>query len=131
MYGTLKRGMRAHRYLLGSRFVGVGRTGPEWTLLSNGIYPALVKAPEGMDADLCGVLGEVFEIPGESVWEALDQYEGVEGGLYLRGEITLEHLEWDAGWEETHDSGIGKFRRVQTYIFSGDTAGFDFYGNCW
>lgn len=131
VYGTLKRGMRAHRFLGGARFVGEGRTGLEWTLLSNGRFPALAMAPEGMNPDDCGVAGEVFEVAKQSLWAVLDAYEGVSEGLYRREEITLAHFERDETFPETTDLWPQKPIRVQSYVFTGSRIDFSWHGNCW
>ena len=131
VYGTLKRGKHANRYLGGARFVGVGRTGPEWTLLSNGYFPALTHAPEGMKPDFCGVMGEVFEIAPQSLWAILDDYEGVSDGLYRREEISLAQFEKDSAFPEPNDIAIQKPIRVQTYVFTGSRIGFSWHGSCW
>lgn len=135
VYGTLKRGHHAHRYLGGARFVGVGRTGPEWTLLSNGRFPALTRAPSGLGSDYCGVVGEVFEIapwtqPG-SPWEILDDYEGVSAGLYRREEITLSQFEKALDGDKYPGLVFASPFLVQTYIFTGNPTGFSLHGNCW
>lgn len=78
-----------------------------------------------------GVTGEIFEISNESVWEVLDDYEGVTGGLYQREEIPMALFEGCPILGETADR-IGQTPlRVQAYVFCGSRRGFFWHGDSW
>lgn len=68
VYGTLRRGERAHRLLQDAPCVAEGVTEPRFTLVDLGVYPALV---EGGDT---AVAGEVYAVDPETLVE-LDRYE--------------------------------------------------------
>lgn len=69
VYGTLMRGERAHFFLKGSHFVGVGVTPPAFTMVES-TFPALIRIENGFP-----VAGEVYSVP-PSTLENLDRYEG-------------------------------------------------------
>jgi gamma-glutamylaminecyclotransferase len=69
VYGTLMRGGRFAHHMTGARFMGPGRTRPEWNLYSLGLFPAIV--PGGATA----VVGEVYEVDRE-ILVRLDEVEG-------------------------------------------------------
>ena len=68
VYGSLRRGERAHSLLKGARLVAEGWTPAQFTLLDLGEYPGLVAG--GTTA----VLGEIYEVD-EAVLAELDRYE--------------------------------------------------------
>ncbi|MEO1234611.1 MAG: gamma-glutamylcyclotransferase family protein [Myxococcota bacterium] len=68
VYGTLMREGGAHHLLKGARFLGEGRTGPGYTLLDCGAWPALVE--RGHRA----IWGEVYLVDA-ACFPALDAYE--------------------------------------------------------
>lgn len=80
VYGTLRRGERAHGLLAGGRFLGHIRTEPAFELADAGPYPGLV--PGGAVA----VIGELWEISPARLPE-LDDYEGPD---YRRVSIRLQ-----------------------------------------
>ena len=80
VYGSLRRGGRAHALLAEGRFLGVTESVPGYTMLDLGAYPALVP---GEDA----IVGELYEAsPG--LIRRLDAYEGVPD-LFVREKIAL------------------------------------------
>jgi gamma-glutamylaminecyclotransferase len=82
VYGTLLRGESNHRLLAKARFVGEGRTRPEFRLHHLGGFPALVAG--GVHA----VEGEVYEVD-EATLAALDALEG-HPRFYRRVPISME-----------------------------------------
>lgn len=88
VYGTLKKGERAHFKLEGSRFVGTAELQAEYKLLNCGRYPALVKAHNGTN----NVPGEIYEV-NRKVLKILHDYEGVNSGLYYFDYLALENCE--------------------------------------
>ncbi|HET9983324.1 MAG TPA: gamma-glutamylcyclotransferase family protein [Longimicrobiales bacterium] len=76
VYGTLRSGEPAAELLAGAEPLGPARV--EGTLYDiDGRYPALMLAGRGV------VEGEVWRCPVELLWR-LDEYEGVEEGLFRR-----------------------------------------------
>lgn len=69
VYGTLKRGGRLNCWLSGCPFVGEARTVRGYTLVSLGVFPAMVRRPGGG-----GVTGEIYEVDGATL-EWLDLVE--------------------------------------------------------
>ena len=82
VYGTLKRGERAHERLAGATYLGVVRTQPEYALVALGWYPGLVAGTQS-------VVGELYDAP-DTLLPALDAFESVETGLYERTLVTLD-----------------------------------------
>jgi gamma-glutamylcyclotransferase (GGCT)/AIG2-like uncharacterized protein YtfP len=83
VYGTLKRGDCRHRFLAGSKFVGLATTGPGYRLFHLGEYPAMVEDPTGGQIE-----GEVFDV-SDTTLKLLDEVEGVADTLYVRKPIPL------------------------------------------
>ena len=96
VYGSLKRGMKAHFFLEDSTFVGTALTFEKY-LLTSTRYPFLSKAKQ-----LCHVKGEVYEIDQELL-ERLDQYEGAPD--YYQREIIKVRLD-----------GSEEIKEVQAYF---------------
>ena len=84
LYGTLKRGGVSAHLLAGQRFVGPARTRAAFRLYELEGYPGLVPA-EGGNA----VEGELWEVDPACLVR-LDQWEGVDQGLYARGPVALQ-----------------------------------------
>jgi gamma-glutamylaminecyclotransferase len=83
VYGTLKRGDCRHRFLAGSRFLGLAVTSPGYRLFNLGDYPALVEDPSGGQIE-----GELYEVSGHGL-RVLDEVEAVADELYVRRSIQL------------------------------------------
>ena len=109
VYGTLKSGRAAHHMLAGSRYVGRAKTRPVYRLRDMGPYPAMVRD----EADGMAVRGELWDVDDETL-ELLDEYEGIEEGLYERVEIALA------------DGGS-----AQGYLFRGEVPGGTASGEEW
>jgi gamma-glutamylaminecyclotransferase len=84
VYGTLKRGQRAAKYLSGQRFLGEAFTARKYRLYDCGGYPGMTEADGGGS-----VQGEVWEI-SELCRTELDAYEGVEEGWYELRRVDLD-----------------------------------------
>ena len=86
VYGTLKRGFRAHDMLQrwNAVFLGEAKTVPKYQLYKVGWFPGMVcdEAQKG------GVVGELFQITKET-FAALDRYEGAPN-LFKREQILLD-----------------------------------------
>ena len=87
VYGTLKKGFRAHSLLKNapSSLYGEIRTKPHYHLYDVGSFPGLIfdESQEG------SVVGELYEVP-HSAFNSLDKYECVGTGLFRREVIELE-----------------------------------------
>jgi len=88
VYGTLKKGERAHDKLQGSKLIATAELQPEYKLLNCGRYPALVKAKNGTNC----VPGEIYEVTRD-VLENLHEYEGVSSGLFYFDFLALDNFE--------------------------------------
>jgi gamma-glutamylaminecyclotransferase len=84
VYGTLKRGGENHRFLAGQTYVGPARTAAGYRLYRLSGYPGMV-ADEG---DASGVAGEIWAVD-EPTLRQLDEFEGVDEGLYERTSVRL------------------------------------------
>lgn len=82
VYGTLRRGERAHALLGAARFLGQAWTEPRFRLVDMGGYPALVEGGS------LRVLGEIYEIDPAQM-DALDAYEDCPR-LYRHAQLTLD-----------------------------------------
>jgi gamma-glutamylaminecyclotransferase len=100
LYGTLKHGGSNHRRMVGQGYVGPAATAPRYRLFDLGPFPGLVDAAGGVS-----VRGELWEVTPECL-AALDQFEGIDVGLFRRGEIEL-----------------ADGTRVQGYFFTEDVNG--------
>lgn len=105
VYGTLRRGERAHGLVERTRALGVVRTLPRYELRNVGPFPALVAG--GRTA----VTGELYAVPAGLV-ARLDRYEG---GDFRRGIVALE----DGGSAEAYFAGP-ELERLGEVIPSGD-----------
>ena len=81
IYGTLKRGFRAHHLIADQAFLGEVQTKPNYLLLDLGEYPGLAETGEGES-----VSGELWEVCQDRL-AVLDAYEGSE---YVRRMIWLD-----------------------------------------
>jgi gamma-glutamylaminecyclotransferase len=103
VYGTLKRGDCRHRFMAGSKFLGLATTAAGYRLFHLGEYPAMVEDPIGGQIE-----GEVFEVT-DSTLRLLDEVEGVADTLYIRKPILLMDLFADM--------------TVEAYIYEGNVRG--------
>ena len=84
VYGSLKRGYSASSFLAEQRFIAEAHTGPAYRMFDYGGFPGLVE-----DSDHGYIVeGEVWEIAPDCL-SLLDQYEGLDEGLYIRSTAKL------------------------------------------
>jgi gamma-glutamylaminecyclotransferase len=83
LYGTLKRGGRNHRLMAGQCYVGPAVTATRYRLFDLGPFPGLIEQAGGRS-----VRGELWDVTPKCL-AALDEFEGVEVGLFRRAEIEL------------------------------------------
>lgn len=112
VYGTLKRGASNHHRLAGQIFLGEARTEPGYRLFGLGDYPGLVSRP----TDREGVQGEVWSVD-HACLKRLDEFEGLEEGLYLRAPIPLLPPFAD--------------RRIEAYVYPHNVEGRPDLGAVW
>lgn len=82
VYGTLKRGFCRQSYLAHEQFVSTAWTLPNYQLLDCGSYPALIGNGQNE------IVGELYDV-SEKTMLILDGVEGVDEGLYARGDVEL------------------------------------------
>lgn len=70
IYGTLKRGGRAHHRLAGQRFVGEAETEPRYRVYDIGPYPGLAA----VETQGIAVRGELWDVD-QACLASLDEYE--------------------------------------------------------
>lgn len=85
VYGTLKRGCSNHHRLATECFVDAARTVAGFRLYDLGGYPGILPCPDDTD----GVVGEVWSVRAATL-QQLDEFEGVNEGLYRREPISLQ-----------------------------------------
>jgi gamma-glutamylcyclotransferase (GGCT)/AIG2-like uncharacterized protein YtfP len=87
VYGTLRRGQRAHNALKDCRFVEERRV-PGFDMYNLFGFPGVKANPDNKN----GIVGEVFEVDNNTL-SLLDYYEGYNperhGGHYLREQIEV------------------------------------------
>jgi gamma-glutamylcyclotransferase (GGCT)/AIG2-like uncharacterized protein YtfP len=84
VYGSLKRGFSNHHFLAGQRFLGEATTMTSGRVYDCGGYPGIKLDPAGYP-----VTGELWDIDSTCV-RRMDWLEGVDEGLYRRGEIRAD-----------------------------------------
>jgi gamma-glutamylaminecyclotransferase len=84
VYGTLKRGFPNHWLMKdgGGKYRGIGRTLPEFTMISLGVYPGVVPGGE------TSIRGEIYDVD-KSLLDQLDHLEG-HPTFYQRVQVVLE-----------------------------------------
>jgi gamma-glutamylcyclotransferase (GGCT)/AIG2-like uncharacterized protein YtfP len=82
VYGSLLAGEAAHARLRGARLIARARTGPHFTLVDMGEYPALV------DGGYTAVAGEIYAVDETTLLE-LDAYEEAPD-VYARRTLIVE-----------------------------------------
>ena len=102
VYGTLKRGDCRHRYLAGSKFLGLATTETGYRLFHMGEYPAMVEDARGGQIE-----GELFEV-SDATLRVLDEVEGVADVLYSRRPVRLVNPVEGAEAYIYHGSVVGK-----------------------
>lgn len=85
VYGTLKKGFKAHDLLATSTFLGTVYTKPLYRLFSKYYYPCMISCA----IDGKKIQGEIYSID-YSTLKRLNEYEGTASGLY-----SLEVIEID------------------------------------
>jgi gamma-glutamylcyclotransferase (GGCT)/AIG2-like uncharacterized protein YtfP len=110
VYGTLKKGYRAHYLLEKSTYLGVAITKPCFQLFSCFSYPALVRSSVGYK-----VSGELYGL-SEVQKKIIDDYEGVDYGLYQAEPIEI------AEYDLLENINLLDGQIVLSYIYYGNLA---------
>lgn len=108
VYGTLKKGYRANYLLETSNYLGVARTKPYFQLFSCFTYPALVRSTSGYQ-----ISGELYCV-SDVQKKVIDDYEGVDYGLYQPESIELEE------YDLLENKNLLDGRIVLSYIYYGN-----------
>jgi gamma-glutamylaminecyclotransferase len=87
VYGTLKRGGPANRWLAGQRFLGEAVTEPKYRLYDLGSYPGLVRD----EANGLAVKGELWEVD-DACLAGLDDFEDAPK-LYARERVAVRGVD--------------------------------------
>lgn len=92
VYGTLLSGLRNHRCLEGTTYIGKASTLENFVMYAHSGYPAIVE-PQGKDAGYT-IFGEVYEV-NDRVLMMLDHLEGYDPespktSLYQRSSIEVK-----------------------------------------
>lgn len=83
VYGTLKRGHRAHHHIEKQTFLEAAVTAAGYRLFNIGEFPGLVRDETGGS-----IQGELWTLDAAAL-AVLDDYEGVAEGIYERALIDL------------------------------------------
>ena len=113
VYGTLMRGRRRHDLLDGCDFLGPATTAEPMILVDCGGYPALLRGTDGSS-----VWGELYAVPPERI-PALDHYEGVSSGEYIRV------------WINVSREPDGTALPAQAYLYARNASGLPVVGPRW
>ncbi len=118
VYGTLKRGYAANRYLSNSIFLGNAVTSRKYSIYSNYLYPAMIE--ENSER---GVSGELYSVSPEDKIKT-DEYEGVYFNLYELQQISV----LSASLSEEFSYYVGDIesgaKPVFAYIYKGNLEEF-------
>jgi gamma-glutamylcyclotransferase (GGCT)/AIG2-like uncharacterized protein YtfP len=104
------------RAVLGSearwRILGAGTI--RGVLYDAGPYPALRRSDSPRDV----VPGRLLGLDDESLLIALDRYEGVDAGLYLRErvEVCLASGEQQSAWVYVYNHSVAGLRRIPKWL---------------
>lgn len=121
VYGTLQHPRRV-RAVLGPearwRVLGAGTIGG--VLYDAGRYPALLRSDSPDEV----VPGLVLELGDESLLGALDRYEGVDSGLYLREqvEVCLAGGGQQGAWVYVYNQSVAGLRRIRKWPTGDDNS---------
>ncbi len=121
VYGTLQDPRRV-RAVLGPearwRVLGAGTI--RGVLYDVGPYPALRRSDSPRDV----VPGRLLELDDEGLLIALDRYEGVDAGLYLRErvEVCLAGGEQQSGWVYVYNRSVAGLRRIAQWPVGDDSS---------
>ena len=88
VYGSLKRHFGNHDILSKSEFLGEAVTKQEYTMLSIGGFPGVIK--NGYVETRKKVIGEIFKVSPEVLFDRLDPLEG--NGIFYNREIVETSL---------------------------------------
>ena len=110
VYGTLKRKQRANYLLQQQEYLGTAVTKPHYQMYACFSHPALIKAENGIE-----VHGEIYGITEECKLK-VDNYEGVDYGLYLPEVIELKIF----NPEENYKNIV--LEKVVSYIYYGNVS---------
>jgi gamma-glutamylcyclotransferase (GGCT)/AIG2-like uncharacterized protein YtfP len=112
VYGTLQDARVRDHALRGVAARVIGRGSVRGALYHLDDYPGLVASDD--DARVPGIL---LELDDAAAWEALDRYEGVDEGLYVRRQlaVTLDDGQTRDAWVYLYAQPITGRRRIAAW----------------
>ena len=119
VYGTLRKERKAHYYLTNSDFIGKAKTSNKYTLYASVNYPAMVHQESEN-----GIEGEIYRVTAATKL-ALDQYEGVDYGLFRCVLIDLESVDSVTEFKDVENKIASKVYPVYAYLYCGDLENFE------
>ena len=118
VYGTLKRGCYASKFLKTSKFLGVATTTKDYTLYGSNFYPGMI-----LEKNNNGIEGEVYLIDNTTKLK-LDLYEGVSFGLFKNIAISLQYFDFTEEFSDIIEKIIKKEIEVLAYLYQGSLNNF-------
>lgn len=107
VYGSLRKGFGNSYLLKDSTFVGMVNTRPNYTMVSLGAFPGLIRKGDTI------VIGELYEVDAPTL-ERLDRLEG-HPNWYVREEIDVAgEMGEGRAWAYFLPDEYVKYKQVQT-----------------
>lgn len=108
VYGTLKRKQRANFLLKDEKYLGTAVTKPLYEMYACFSHPAIIKSNKGIQ-----IHGEIYGVT-EDCKIKIDNYEGVDDGLYSPEIIELEIFNPEENYKDI------VLEKVVSYIYCGN-----------
>lgn len=116
VYGTLKRGLSNHGWMVGQQFLAEARTEPVYRMYDFGGFPGMVP----VEKDGVSILGEIWEVD-EAGRKKLDILEDVAGGEYALEVVQLADV----------PEASGMMGPIHTYVYLQSVEGMPDAGTEW
>lgn len=118
VYGTLKKGFPANKYLSNSSFIGTANSTEEYSIYANYMFPAMLEIPSKL-----GVFGELYIIDPDDR-KKVDEYEGVAFNLYELKQINLSKISLSENYLHLESCIKSNELPVKAYIYRGNLREF-------
>lgn len=111
VYGTLKRGYGNNRLLDGAKFISEAHTPAEYTMVSLGGFPGVIRGGE------TSIVGELWEVEDPIQLARIDRLEG-HPNFYERHEVPVKVGDGDdAAWIYLLDDSYRKHNPVESGVW--------------